>query len=260
LTEEAVPVEASSLPVSDKPVTLSFKGGSTTNKLSIMAARSGPVKHVATTALGFTTDNPDAPNTEEDEALKGSNAEGEKSIVFKKVAPLIASKKVANNISKWNTVQEELSNKASSATAPAAPTLDTSTSELSRGSAVVIPALAAPIPGIPEDEFEFADTKSFACLLCSRQFKSIEQLRRHNKESDLHKARSLTLCTRILLDTALTFICLFFSLCAALALLSNHYCATTEELQRHQFTTDRCAESERAQGYLAATKIQRSGV
>ena len=40
-----------------------------------------------------------------------------------------------------------------------------------------------------EADFEFSDTKAMTCLLCSRQFKTIDQLKRHNKESDLHKVR-----------------------------------------------------------------------
>jgi len=51
------------------------------------------------------------------------------------------------------------------------------------------------IPGIPppmEVEFEFSDVPGLMCLLCARQFKSLEQLKRHNKESDLHKARNST--------------------------------------------------------------------
>jgi 3-oxoacyl-ACP reductase-like protein len=47
---------------------------------------------------------------------------------------------------------------------------------------------AEPSPA-PEDEFEFSDTAALMCLLCSRQFKSLDQLKRHNKESDLHKVR-----------------------------------------------------------------------
>ena len=39
------------------------------------------------------------------------------------------------------------------------------------------------------DEFEFSDTSAMTCLLCARQFKSLDQLRRHNKESELHKVR-----------------------------------------------------------------------
>ena len=38
-----------------------------------------------------------------------------------------------------------------------------------------------------EAEFEFSDTAAMTCLLCARQFKTLDQLKRHNKESDLHK-------------------------------------------------------------------------
>lgn len=43
---------------------------------------SGPglIKPVPTSALGFTTDNPDAPNTDEYESTQGSNTESEKSM------------------------------------------------------------------------------------------------------------------------------------------------------------------------------------
>lgn len=46
-----------------------------------------------------------------------------------------------------------------------------------------------PLP--QEMDFEFADMNAMACLLCARKFKSQDQLERHNKESDLHKARFL---------------------------------------------------------------------
>ena len=45
-----------------------------------------------------------------------------------------------------------------------------------------------PVPA--ETEFEFSDVNALTCLLCARQFKSADQLKRHNKESDLHKASS----------------------------------------------------------------------
>lgn len=38
-----------------------------------------------------------------------------------------------------------------------------------------------------EAEFEFSAVKAMTCLLCSRQFKSLDVLKRHNKESELHK-------------------------------------------------------------------------
>ena len=45
-----------------------------------------------------------------------------------------------------------------------------------------------------EAEFEFSNTKSLTCLLCARQFKSLDQLKRHNKESELHKVCTPTYC------------------------------------------------------------------
>jgi len=47
----------------------------------------------------------------------------------------------------------------------------------------------------PEEEFEFSDVTTLMCILCARQFKSMDQLKRHNKESDLHKARKLLVAT-----------------------------------------------------------------
>jgi RNA-binding protein 5/10 len=38
-----------------------------------------------------------------------------------------------------------------------------------------------------DDSSDFGDVTGKICLLCARQFKSCEQLVRHNKESDLHK-------------------------------------------------------------------------
>ena len=52
---------------------------------------------------------------------------------------------------------------------------------------VAAPAPAKSATPPAETEFEFSDTTSLICLLCARQFKSIDQLKRHNKESDLHK-------------------------------------------------------------------------
>jgi RNA-binding protein 5/10 len=41
---------------------------------------------------------------------------------------------------------------------------------------------------VPEElEFEFSDLVKLACMLCARQFKTLDQLKKHNKESDLHK-------------------------------------------------------------------------
>ena len=40
------------------------------------------------------------------------------------------------------------------------------------------------------EELEFCDTQAMTCLLCGRQFKSTDQLKRHCKESALHKVGS----------------------------------------------------------------------
>jgi RNA-binding protein 5/10 len=86
-----LPVAPSELPLSDKPVTLSFS--------------KNPVKlgTAAVKPLGFSMDDTNG-DEEEEPAVDPT-----KPIVVKKVAPLISSKKTANNINKWNQVQEELS-------------------------------------------------------------------------------------------------------------------------------------------------------
>jgi RNA-binding protein 5/10 len=170
----AVPAEASTLPVSDKPVTLSFKGGSKPTNLTSTPASSV----AAASTLGFSmTDEGDPDVVEGDRAASN---EDPKVAAAKKVAPLIASKKTANNITKWNQVQEVLSTGLPTSSTPevAAPTK-------------VAPPEAKPTPPpvvLPEEvEFEFSDLVKIACLLCARQFKTLDQLKKHNKESELHK-------------------------------------------------------------------------
>ncbi|KAJ3968191.1 hypothetical protein EV361DRAFT_436045 [Lentinula raphanica] len=159
------PLAPSTLPVSDKPVTLSFnKGPSKTTATSLGSA-------VKPLSLGFSADDD---NDEEDE----ESANNSKVNSSKGVAPLIASKKTINNINKWNQVQEELSGTAA--------TSSSSTSIVPTESTVVPSSTKAGTPPA-ESGLEFADVDAFACLLCARQFKSVDQLKRHNKESDLHK-------------------------------------------------------------------------
>ena len=43
------------------------------------------------------------------------------------------------------------------------------------------------------DPFPYGDPIKFQCLLCQRQFKGIEELKRHSEQSDLHKASILLL-------------------------------------------------------------------
>ncbi|KAI0928096.1 hypothetical protein AcV5_005779 [Taiwanofungus camphoratus] len=176
------PMEASALPVSDKPVTLSFKGG-LMGKQGTTVANADSARKPAPLSLAFslTEDALLADATAGEDENQKSTAEDPKVTAAKKVAPLIASKKIVNNINKWNQVQEVLSQ-------------DVATSSTTETPAAAPPSVPAPVakaksatPGPPEAEFEFSDTNAMTCLLCARQFKSLEQLKRHNKESDLHK-------------------------------------------------------------------------
>jgi len=114
------------------------------------------------------------------EGDRAASNEDPKVAAAKKVAPLIASKKTANNITKWNQVQEVLSTGQPTSSTPeaAAPT-----------KVVTSEPKTNPTPSsLPEEvEFEFSDLVKLACLLCARQFKTLDQLKKHNKESDLHK-------------------------------------------------------------------------
>ncbi|KZT66709.1 hypothetical protein DAEQUDRAFT_752028 [Daedalea quercina L-15889] len=169
------PAEASALPVSDKPVTLSLKGGLTHKTGS---------KFPVSSAFSMNEEGlPGDGNGPDDEQQKAA-ADDLKVFAAKKVAPLIASKKVASNINKWNQVQEVLHDVSPSATLEQAPPATASNSPVK-----LIAKSATPVP--VEAEFEFSDVAKMTCLLCARQFKSLEQLKRHNNESDLHKA-SLT--------------------------------------------------------------------
>ncbi|KAI0648214.1 hypothetical protein C8Q79DRAFT_999635 [Trametes meyenii] len=179
-------VEASALPVSDKPVTLNFKGGFSMAKPG-QAGPSNASKKPVPISAAFSMD--DGAEGEGDAAANETTAtEDPKVAAAKRVAPLIASKKTANNITKWNQVQDVLHHDVPQevptaaqpveAPAPAAPVVAPAPK--------VAPVKSATPPAV-ETEFEFSDTTALTCLLCARQFKSLEQLKRHNKESDLHR-------------------------------------------------------------------------
>ncbi|KAG7092216.1 hypothetical protein E1B28_008583 [Marasmius oreades] len=152
------PAAPSALPVSNKPVTLNFKG---LNKQSTGTT-------IKPLALGFSAD--DVPDEEEQE----DSVDQSKLAAAKNVAPLIASKKTVNNINKWNQVQEELSSTLSPSTTP-------------KENPIPVPTTSKSQSPPTESEFEFSDVDALSCLLCSRQFKSMDQLKRHNNESELHK-------------------------------------------------------------------------
>ncbi|KIK81452.1 hypothetical protein PAXRUDRAFT_35865 [Paxillus rubicundulus Ve08.2h10] len=189
------PPAPSALPVSDKPVTLNFKAGATSHKPS--APLSGPKAH-APLSLGFSAEDFAAGD---EDAGPAPATEDDKVTAAKKVAPLIASKKTATNIQKWNQVQEALKEGSSSqASVPRVslnvPNTEEPNTHRPNSQAPVLhpPAVSnglstVAIPDPVEVEFEFSDTIALTCLLCARQFKTNDQLKRHNKESDLHKAR-----------------------------------------------------------------------
>ncbi|ELU44516.1 G-patch domain-containing protein [Rhizoctonia solani AG-1 IA] len=99
-----------------------------------------------------------------------------------KANPLMQGKKVFGNINKWNNAQGELSGKKQhespavvAAAAPAPSNLDTIPSKPAEASAPVA------------EELPYGDSNAMTCLLCSRQFKTVEMLKRHSNESELHK-------------------------------------------------------------------------
>ncbi|KAI5124032.1 hypothetical protein M0805_003863 [Coniferiporia weirii] len=163
----ATPSVASALPVSNKPVTLNF------NKTGFIAKSTSTVPVASQAAFLFSANEE---NEADDDTFGhkslGSTAD-DKAKQSQKIPPMIASRKVVSNITKWNQVQDELSNVFQ-------PPIDPPVTRTTDIKAVAL------VPDT-EVELEFSDTKAMICLLCSRQFKSMEQLKRHNKESELHK-------------------------------------------------------------------------
>ena len=105
-----------------------------------------------------------------------------------------------NNINKWNQVQDVLHHDAPQEVPTPQPVglflfirRCTSPEHLQVETPApppvvpVQPVVKAASPPQAETDFEFSDTVALTCLLCARQFKSLDQLKRHNKESDLHK-------------------------------------------------------------------------
>ncbi|KAI0831791.1 hypothetical protein BC628DRAFT_1486301 [Trametes gibbosa] len=185
VSAQGTKVAASALPVSDKPVTLAFKGGFSMGK----PGQAGPSKKPAPLSQAFSMDD-GAEGEDDATANETTTTEDPKVAAAKRVAPLIASKKTANNITKWNQVQDVLHHDAPQEV----PAFAQPASSTSPTVEVVAPVIPVPVPVVKavtppqaESEFEFSDTNAMTCLLCARQFKSLDQLKRHNKESDLHK-------------------------------------------------------------------------
>jgi len=110
---------------------------------------------------------------------------------------MIASKKIASNINKWNQVQEVLHTDAAEQPQVKPQPIPTVVPTPAKAVSIAVKQKSASVepPSAPEgeDEFEYSDPNALMCLLCSRQLKSLDQLKRHNKESELHKVFALVL-------------------------------------------------------------------
>ncbi|GAA5913667.1 uncharacterized protein JCM6883_004044 [Sporobolomyces salmoneus] len=170
----ALPAPGSIAPISIKPLSTASK--------PTTAVPSRPTKEIP--AAGIV---PAAPSA----AIGGKEKKGD----------LIISRKAAGNIAKWNTKQKELKavpDEASTSTPAASKATSTSTtatlSIATQAPTSEPPPTSTPTtaPSFDDPEFEHADPISMICLLCQRQFKKIEELRKHNKLSALHKAHLLS--------------------------------------------------------------------
>ncbi|KAF9514875.1 hypothetical protein BS47DRAFT_1294617 [Hydnum rufescens UP504] len=179
------PLAPTALKDSLAPISLSLKS----SKPSDIGDPKRPVAAFKS-ALDFGDDTADS---EADQTAATPPQPEDKTNSYRKVPPMIASKRVANDINKWNSAKGDLQSEQSlepntntmrlTATVTSAPVTVSSIP-----ASTTAPSGSKPKPpqgGGPE--FEYADLKKMACLLCSRMFKSVEQLRRHNTESDLHK-------------------------------------------------------------------------
>lgn len=88
--------------------------------------------------------------------------------------PIAFAKRSASQISRWNAQQEVMQQK------------DLITSEDSFSN-VEEQMRNASDGGRIENEFDYLDEGKKACILCQRQFKTLEVLKRHSIESELHK-------------------------------------------------------------------------
>jgi len=110
-----------------------------------------------------------------------------------------------NNINKWNQVQEELAHDTASPSASLViffwlicddweysiliitPLYWQTILPKISGTSIPTSGSASETSPPPEIEFQFSDINGLTCLLCARQFKTLDQLKLHNLKSDLHK-------------------------------------------------------------------------
>ena len=88
----------------------------------------------------------------------------------KKLPQLTGNKKVASTINKWNQKQDELRTDDN---------LNDHQSQQPRQQSINNNSNN-------KEEFDYTDLNKMACLLCQRQFKTVEVLMKHCSQSDLH--------------------------------------------------------------------------
>lgn len=100
----------------------------------------------------------------------------------RKFVAVPSSKKLASHISRWNAQQEEMLNADN-------------TDEGGLGAETPVEKFASSMvtqrsvsdKDVGESEFDFTDKDKKACMLCQRQFKTLDVMRRHVVQSELHK-------------------------------------------------------------------------
>ncbi|KIM21755.1 hypothetical protein M408DRAFT_76581 [Serendipita vermifera MAFF 305830] len=158
---------STALPTNLKPLTFNMNKSASQVKPAVPQLSSA-----AAVSSAFMAVDPDEPEPIPD------NKPLDKAMTFRKVAPLIASKKVATSINKWNEVSHELRGGPSTSNKP---------EQIPQVQIAMIsaPAPAVAVAAVPASEpdteanMEHCILETFTCYLCSRQLKSQDQLKRH---------------------------------------------------------------------------------
>ncbi|TPX32213.1 hypothetical protein SmJEL517_g04620 [Synchytrium microbalum] len=126
----------------------------------------------------------------------------------KKHIPIITtsqSKKMSSHISRWAKIQDEVA-ATNNTQEEEAETLADNGEDLKEPAPVDLSdeALLKRLPSDASINTEHSDMTLMACLLCQRQFKSLEDLAKHQVKSDLHKKNMTALRTTQITDLRTT--------------------------------------------------------
>ncbi|CAE6525450.1 unnamed protein product [Rhizoctonia solani] len=160
----------SAMPQLSKPLSLSLNKASEGDKKVVIG-----LQRPGNTGV-FGNDDPLAVD---EPAPDPSKPKGKPSLTLT-IPQLTNSTQVFGNINKWNSAQGELSGKKQQE----APTAAVASASSNLDTAAPKPAEPAPVAA---DDLPYGDPGAMTCLLCSKKFKSIDMLKRHSNESELHK-------------------------------------------------------------------------